>query len=316
MERRPGRRPPRSVASIVGCSSSGGSAHGAAGGATDTITLYSGQHEETTQALVDAFTKPDRHQGEDPQRRRGHPGPADRAGGLAIARRRLLHRELPAPDGARAEGDCWPRPTGRRWPRSTPGTARRPAGGWASRPASSCLVYDTKALERRARCRPRCSTWPTRSGRASWPWPPARPTSSRSSRRSSRRRARPPPSSGSKRSRPTRRATPIPTTRRSSARSTRGKVAARHHQPLLLVPPRRRERAPRACTRPLSYFAPHDPGLRARRVRRRRAGLEPAPGGGPEVRGLPRQPRPVRTSSPTRTASSTRSVRGWPPTRR
>jgi iron(III) transport system substrate-binding protein len=42
---------------LVGCSSSGGSAHGATGGATDTITLYSGQHEETTQALVDAFTR-------------------------------------------------------------------------------------------------------------------------------------------------------------------------------------------------------------------------------------------------------------------
>jgi iron(III) transport system substrate-binding protein len=42
---------------LVGCSSSGGSAHGSAGGASDTITLYSGQHEETTQAIVDAFTK-------------------------------------------------------------------------------------------------------------------------------------------------------------------------------------------------------------------------------------------------------------------
>jgi iron(III) transport system substrate-binding protein len=41
---------------ISACSSSAGSAKGAAGAPTDTITLYNGQHEQTADALIKAFT--------------------------------------------------------------------------------------------------------------------------------------------------------------------------------------------------------------------------------------------------------------------
>src|SRR5258705_9159646 len=42
---------------LAGCGSSGsGSSAGAAGGSGDAITLYNGQHEQTTDALVKAFT--------------------------------------------------------------------------------------------------------------------------------------------------------------------------------------------------------------------------------------------------------------------
>ena len=62
----------------------------------EALTVYSGQHVQTTQALVARLREADGHHGQRAHRRRGRPGRPDRDRGLALAGRRLLHRELAA----------------------------------------------------------------------------------------------------------------------------------------------------------------------------------------------------------------------------
>ena len=79
-----------------------GSASGATSGA-GSITLYSGQHEQTTQSLVTAFEKrPGSREGA--VRRRGHLHRRDRHGGVAPHSGRVLYGELARPRVPAREG--------------------------------------------------------------------------------------------------------------------------------------------------------------------------------------------------------------------
>ena len=79
------------------------------------ITLYSGQHEQTTDSLVAGFEKATGIHGQRAQRRRGHPRQRDRHRGVALARRRHLHRELAGPRVPPGQGPAAPRSTRPRW---------------------------------------------------------------------------------------------------------------------------------------------------------------------------------------------------------
>ena len=161
----------------------------------------------------------DRHHRQRPQRRRGHPGRPDRRRGVPLAGRRHLHRELagarvppgqgPAGPGRPVHAGPHPEPV-----QLAPGRLGRRLG-----PGQRAHLQPD-ASSRRASCRPRCCSSPIRGTRASWPSPPGRPTSSRSSPRWRAPTATPPRSTGSRGSRPTPAATSTPTTRPSPTRST------------------------------------------------------------------------------------------------
>ena len=114
--------------------------------AGQTITLYNGQHEQTTDALVEGVREADRRQGQGPQRRRGRARPADRAGGIAVAGRRVLHREHPAAGPAGREG---PARAGRRHhPGRGAGQDSATDHNWVGVSARvSMLVYNTDDLK-------------------------------------------------------------------------------------------------------------------------------------------------------------------------
>ena len=144
------------------------------------ITLYNGQHQQTTDALVAGFEKADRHHGERAQRRRGHVRRRDRHRGVQLAGRRHLHRELAGPGVSAEQG---PARHGRPATlASTPSRYNSPQGDWVGVSARvSVLIYNPEPDQPRASCRIRSWSWPTPSTRASSPSPRARPTSSRSS---------------------------------------------------------------------------------------------------------------------------------------
>ena len=243
---------------LVGCGSSGGSAHGAAGGATDTITLYSGQHEETTQALVDAFTKQTgikvKIRSDDEAtlaqqiEQEGSRSPADvfyteNSPPLMSLEQKGLLAATDASTLAKVDAK-YSSPTGK-WV----GTSARVA----------CLVYDTKALEAE-----RGADLGARPGRPEVEGQAGpRPRRDRlpAHRHLDHRGQghRPRPSSGSRRSRRTRRATPIPTTRRSSARSTRARRSSASST-TTTGSACADEKGASSMHSAVSYFAPHDPG--------------------------------------------------------
>ncbi len=257
-----------------------------AGAASAPITLYSGQHVQTTQALVNAFEKKtgitvnvrfdDEDVLADQTRDRGDP----------LAGRRVLHRELAA---AAVPGLQAPAGPGQA---VDPGTdpvevqlAQRNVGrrlGPGQRHGLQHLPAQSSPS-----CRLRPCSWPSPSGRGRSPWRAARPTSSPSSPPWRAPTAARPRSGGSRRSRPTPAATSTLTTRRSSTRSTGARspsasststtgtamraevgLAERALGHRLLRPARRR--------------------LRHRRLGSRRPAVVPAPGGGAAVRRLPR----------------------------
>ena len=187
---------------VAGCTSSAKASKGAHGGATDTITLYNGQHEQTTDALVKAFTAQTgikvkvRNDDEDVLAQQieqeGADSPADvfyTENSPALAE--LSSKDLLAPvDATTLAG--------------VPATDNSPTGDWVGVSARvSMLVYNTDSVDQGGSCRRRSWISPTRSGTASSRSRPARPTSSRSSRRSPRPRAKPPRSPGSRPSRRT-----------------------------------------------------------------------------------------------------------------
>ena len=115
-----------------------------------TITLYNGQHVQTTEALVAAFEKSHRDQRRGPQRRRRRLRRRDRRGGTAVARRRDLLGELP---GSRVPPRQGPPGAGRSLDaRAHPGqvqlTAR--ATGSGSRQRVSVLIYNPGLINKSA----------------------------------------------------------------------------------------------------------------------------------------------------------------------
>ncbi len=109
---------------LAGCAQSSG-----AGGAGD-LTLYSGQHVQTTQALVAAFERETRHRGASAFGRRGRTGRPDRDRGVPVAGRRVLHRELAAAAVPRLEGPAGSGGPGDARPHPVPlQLAQRPVGG-------------------------------------------------------------------------------------------------------------------------------------------------------------------------------------------
>ena len=114
--------------------------------------------------------------------------------------------------------------------------------------------------------------------------------------------------SGSRASRPTPPATSTPTTRRSPTRSTAARWPSGSSTSTTGT-----GCGPRSARRnmhsKIAYFAPHDPGLRARRLGRGHPEVEHPPGGGARSSWRSWSRRRARRSSPTRSASSTRSPR-------
>ena len=144
---------------LTGCVQSSGSGTGLAG----SLTLYSGQHVQTTDELVHGVREADRHLGERPLGRRGRAGRPDRHRGFPLAGRRVLHRELAAPAVPGLQG---PAGAGRpvhpgqdAEPVQLPGRAMGGRLGPGQRD-----VYNT-ALLKAASCRRRSWTWPIPRGR-------------------------------------------------------------------------------------------------------------------------------------------------------
>ncbi len=206
-----------------------------AAGRTGSLTVYSGQHVQTTEALVAAFEKKTgitvniRYDDEDVLADQivaeGSHSPAD-----------VFYTEnsppLAVPGGSRGSS---PRSTPRPWPTRPPGSTP-PTGKWVGVSARvSVMVYNTSLLKAEPAARPRPWTWPSRSGRARSPSPAPRRTSSPSSPRSPVPTATRRPCTGSRRSRPTPANHTTRTTRPSPTRST-GPGRPGHHQPVLLVP--------------------------------------------------------------------------------
>ncbi len=163
---------------LTACGTSGSGSAGATGGSGDTITLYNGQHEQTTAALVKAFTAAtgikvnvrsddETVLAQQMEKRVGRHGRT-----FSTPRIRPHSRNSPA----RA---CWHRSTRTRSPPYRRSSAHRPATGWGSRRALACSST-TPTRSRRRSSPSRSWIWLTRSGGARSPSHPARPTSSRS----------------------------------------------------------------------------------------------------------------------------------------
>ncbi len=155
----------------------------------------------------------DGHPCERPQRRRRRPRQPDRPGGLEVAGRRDLYRELPALEFLQARGLLATVPTGTL--ARIPSRYDSPRGDWVGVTARvSVLVYNTTLLTPdqlpssvMALAEPR---W-----RDKRPWRRMKRISSPSSPRSPSPGAGPPPSPGSRGSRATPPAISIPTTKPS-----------------------------------------------------------------------------------------------------
>ena len=163
----------------IGASSGIAADSGRGSARAGSITLYSGQHEQTVSKLVADFEK-----------RTGvkvSVRSADEATlanqimqeGSQVAGRRLLRREPARPAGARGARAARARAALRRCAQSRARDSS-PSGDWVGVSArASVLVYNTDKLASRPSSPRRCSTSRRRSGRASSRSPPARPTSSR-----------------------------------------------------------------------------------------------------------------------------------------
>ena len=119
-------------------------------GSGTTITLYNAQHEQTTDALIAAFTKQTGIKVRVEQRRRGRPHRPDRAGGQPLPGRRVLHRELQLAGAARDQRHAGQgRPVDARQ-RAQAGQRRQRRLGRGSRRGSACSIYNPSKLKRLA----------------------------------------------------------------------------------------------------------------------------------------------------------------------
>ena len=306
------RQVPRRSAELAALAPSAWAPSGTA--ASHTITLYSGQHEQTTAALVAAFEK---QTGIKVAVRIGDEAVArqpDHAGGLELARRRLLHREhAAARSAARAAGLLAP-VAPRRSPRSRAATTRA-QGDWVGVSARvSALVYNTAKLEA-SQLPARSSNSPTPQWKGKLGFAPSRDRLPADRHRDRQARTAPPRPNSWLKGLQEASGTSTPTTRRSSRRSTTARAPLGVDQPLLLVPAARRGRS---GARPLraALLRARRPRLPRRRLRRRRSCAR-APTR-PRRRSSSRSSsaRPARRSSPTARATSTRCGPGSrPPSR-
>ena len=238
---------------LVGCAGSSGWRR--------SITLYSGQHVQTTEALVSAFEKADRDHGQPAQRRRGHAGRPDRHRGVALAGRRVLHRELPAARVPPGQGPAGRGRSRRPWP-----TRRRRFNSPDGRLGRRLGPGQRDRLQHR-----RCSAdgqlptvdhgpgRPAVEGQAG-PRRRARPTSSPSSPPSRRTYGE---AGGARLARGGSRPTPAATSTRTTRRSPRGQqrrrsafgVVNQYYWYRLKA-----EVGAGGMHSAIAYFAPHDPG--------------------------------------------------------
>ena len=249
---------------LTGCVAAGlgavlltGCAQGSGGGG-ESLTVYSGQHVQTTEALVAAFEKQTgitvnlRSDDEDVLADQivteGSHSPAD-----VFYTENSPPLQYLASKGLLAAVD--PSTLA-----DTPSRFNSPDGKWVGVSARvSVMIYNTSLLK--ADQLPSLGHGPggARSGRARSPSPAPRRTSSPSSRPSPAPTGRLGPCAGSRRSRPTPAATTTRTTRRSPRRSTaaRSRSASSTSTTGTASGPRW---ASRRCTRPSRTFAPRDVG--------------------------------------------------------
>ena len=112
------------ISACGGSSSSSSSSAGGSGdpsGSSQTLTLYNAQHEETTAALIKAFTAADGDQGPGQERRRVGADRADRAGGAAAHRPTSSTPRTPTGSSSSTTAGCWRRSKPRRLPQSRHG---------------------------------------------------------------------------------------------------------------------------------------------------------------------------------------------------
>ncbi len=276
------------------------------------ITLYNGQHEQTT---VAAGRRPSNGRPgikvDVRSRRRGRRSPTRSAGGLELPGGRLLHREHAGAGSA----------------------ARARAAGAASHPSTLAPVparYSSAQgrLGGRLRARCRCSsTTPTRSHPAQLPELDPRTGRRRAGRASSRFA----PSETDFQPLVTSIAKLEGTRRRRSV--AEGAAGQRHDLPRQRDRRRPGQRRRRAQLGPINhyywyrlrdevgrsglhsalhYYAPHDPGylLNVSGAAVLKSSSHQA--AAQSVPGIPRQRAPARKCSPTATATSTRCARAWP----
>ena len=163
----------------------------AAGASSPTITVYSGQHEQTTQSLITAFEKKTginvavRYDDEDTfadeiQAEKSHPVAdvfyTENSPPLQYLQQKGMLAKLNASTLAK-----------------TPSTYNSANGDWVGVSARvSVLIYNPSLISE-SQLPTTVWDWPTPNTKASWLWPRARRTSNRSSPRSTRPTARPPP---------------------------------------------------------------------------------------------------------------------------
>ena len=156
-----------------------GSSSGSDGTAHQTIVLYNAQHEQTTDALIAAFTKQTgikvRVDNDDEDvltaqiEQEGSRSPAD----VFYTENSNWLQQLDS-------GGCWPRSTRRRSP-TCPATDSAANGDWVGVSARiSVMVYNPSKLTASAAAHVGAWSWPTRNGRARSRSPRRRPTSGRS----------------------------------------------------------------------------------------------------------------------------------------
>ena len=152
---------------------------GAAGVGQHSLTLYSGQHVQTTDSLVAAFEKATGHHRQRPQRRRGYPGRPDRHGGRNSPADVFYTENSPPLEYLQGKGLLGP--VRHLDARHVPGQYSSPQGDWVGVSARvSVIVYNPEPDLPRASFRPASASSPSPLPAASWPWPRRRPTSSRS----------------------------------------------------------------------------------------------------------------------------------------
>ena len=131
-----------------------------------TITLYNGQHEQTTALLVEGLREADRHQGPVRSADEATLGQPDRAGGLELARRRVLTENTPPLEVLAREGPARPGRRRRRSRRCRAATTP-PSGDWVGVSARApVLVYNTSKLPGAAAAELDPRTGRTAAGRA------------------------------------------------------------------------------------------------------------------------------------------------------
>ena len=219
--------------------------------------------------------------------------------GRALARRRVLHRELAAAGVPAGQGPAGRGAKPSRWPRPRPSTTRPRATGSACRPGSACSST-TRALIS-------ASQLPTSVMQLADPKykgklalaPQARPTSSRSSPRSCARHGTAAHAEWLEALKANAGGHNYPDNETIADEVNRGSRGVRHHQPVLLVPDAGRDRRGAHALADRSLRAAR-PRLRDRRLRRR----------GPEVGP---STRPRRRSS-SRSWSASRARRSSPTT--